>query len=104
MFTRFKLHYRFEAHFCNGGKGNEKGHIENKIGYVRRNWVLPYPEVTSFEELADELYHRAIEDLNRSHYQKESRLEELWEADKQVLLALPAIPFEPAQTDTARVD
>ena len=32
-FTRFKLHYRFQADFCNPGKGNEKGNVENKVGY-----------------------------------------------------------------------
>jgi transposase len=36
MFTRFKLHYRFEAEFCGPAKGNEKGHVENKVGYTRR--------------------------------------------------------------------
>ncbi len=37
-FNRFVLHYRFDPVFCNPGKGNEKGAVENKIGYTRRNW------------------------------------------------------------------
>lgn len=36
-FSRFKLHYRFQADFCNPAAGNEKGNVENKVGYTRRN-------------------------------------------------------------------
>lgn len=32
-FTRFMLHYRFQADFCNPASGNEKGNVENKVGY-----------------------------------------------------------------------
>jgi transposase len=35
-FSRFMLHHRFIASFCNPGKGNEKGNVENKVGYTRR--------------------------------------------------------------------
>lgn len=31
MFERFVLHYGFEYEFCNPAKGNEKGHVENKV-------------------------------------------------------------------------
>src|SRR5690554_678417 len=37
-FQRFASHYGFEAQACNPGKGNEKGHVENKVGYVRYNF------------------------------------------------------------------
>ena len=31
-FDRFCLHYGFKAEFCNIGKANDKGHVENKVG------------------------------------------------------------------------
>lgn len=34
-FQRFKLHYAFQAQFCNPAKGN----VENKVGTTRSNWV-----------------------------------------------------------------
>lgn len=49
-FRRFMLHYRFRAEFCNPAAGNEKGNVENKVGYSRRNAFVPVPTVTSFEE------------------------------------------------------
>jgi len=103
-FRRFMLHYRFEAKFCNGGKGNEKGHVENKVGYTRRNWLVPYPMVSSYEELTAELYRRALEDMQRPHYEKGVTIAELWEEDKKALLPLPTIPFEPVRFETARVN
>jgi len=42
-FTRFMLHYRFKASFCNPAAGNEKGNVENKVGYSRRNFFVPVP-------------------------------------------------------------
>ena len=42
-FLRFANHYGFEAQACNARKGNEKGHVENKVGYVRYNFFTPSP-------------------------------------------------------------
>jgi len=103
-FRRFMLHYRFEAKFCNASKGNEKGHVENKVGYTRRNWLIPYPTVSSYEELTAELYRLALEDMQRPHYEKKVTIAELWEEDKKALLPLPTIPFEPVRFETARVN
>ena len=33
-FYRFMLHHRFKADFCSPNKGNEKGNVENKVGYT----------------------------------------------------------------------
>ena len=42
-FYRFMLHHRFDADFCAPAKGNEKGNVENKVGYTRRNILVPVP-------------------------------------------------------------
>jgi len=42
-FIRFSEHYRFEAVFCNVEAGHEKGNVESKVGYHRRNWLVPVP-------------------------------------------------------------
>jgi transposase len=44
------LHYRFRAEFCNPASGNEKGNVENKVGYSRRNAFVPVPTITSFDD------------------------------------------------------
>lgn len=104
MFSRFMLHYRFEAEFCNQGKGNEKGGTENKVGYTRRNWLIPYPKATSFEALTEELYNEALEDLQRPHYAKGVSMSELWAEEQKALLPLPKEPFEPVELKTKKVN
>ena len=49
-FTRFMLHYRFQADFCNPVSGNEKSNVENKVGHNRRNAFVPVPVIASFDE------------------------------------------------------
>lgn len=36
-FAAFKAHYRLTARYCNPNSGNEKGNIENAVGFLRRN-------------------------------------------------------------------
>ena len=40
-FLRFKNHFGFAATFCNVQSGHEKGNVENKVGYHRRNLLVP---------------------------------------------------------------
>ena len=103
-FVRFMLHYRFEAEFCNPGKGNEKGSGENKVGYTRRNWYIPYLEAKDFEALTLELHQRAIEDLERPHYAKGIQMSQLWAEEQETLLPLPREPFEPVEFKNTRVN
>ena len=92
-FLRFKLHYRFQADFCNPAAGNEKGNVENKVGYSRRNAFVPVPTITSLEEFNEQLWGRRKKDAQRLHYKYKVPIEELWEGDKESLLALPEHPF-----------
>jgi len=49
-FIRFSEHYGLKAIFCNVEAGHEKGNVESKVGYHRRNWLVPVPR---FERLSD---------------------------------------------------
>ena len=88
-FYRFMLHHRFSAEFCNPAKGNEKGHVENKVGYTRRNMLVPVPVITDFEAFNAELLLKCGEDHEREHYERGELISELWEDEKQKLLSLP---------------
>ena len=100
-FTAFKWHYRFEASFCNVGKGNEKGHVEGKVGYVRRNWMSPPPVIANVSKLNDHLKEEMAADRDRDHYEKKERIAELFAEDKDALLRLPTEEFEVLRTDAA---
>ena len=93
-FTRFKLHYRFQADFCNPGKGNEKGNVENKVGYSRRNLFVPVPDIADFVAFNAALWEKCDRDAEREHYRKKRLIRELWEEERGKLLKLPDTPYE----------
>lgn len=92
-FTRFMLHYRFQAEFCNPASGNEKGNVENKVGYSRRNAFVPVPTITEFEEFNQYLWTWCEKDAERIHYKRKLSIQELWQEDHEALLQLPEYPF-----------
>jgi len=107
MFKAFQWHYRFEARFCNTGRGNEKGNIENKVGYHRRNFMSPMPIIRGFGDLPRfnaYLRDMALQDADRVHYAKGQPIRQLWEEDKAALLTLPAQRFEAVKHETGTVN
>ena len=100
-FMRFQLHHRFEADFCGPARGNEKGNVENKVGYTRRQWLCPIHPLNSFEELGKLLAAEAVKDMNRVHYKADRKISDLWEEERSALLPLPNVPFEAMRLDSA---
>ena len=97
-FSRFKEHYGFKAVFMNPDAGHEKGNVENKVGYGRRNYLVPVPEFNDLMFYNLELLELLDADQDREHYYKQATIRELFEADKATLLPLPTVWF-----DTSRV-
>jgi transposase len=93
-FYRFMLHHRFEADFCTPAKGNEKGNVENKVGYTRRNMLVPVPVITDFDAFNEELLRRCDEDHEREHYERGEPIRDLWEEEQGHLLTLPEYEYE----------
>lgn len=104
LFLRFECHYRFESIFCNPNSGNEKGNVENKCGYGRRNWCVPIPVFESQEKLSEELDILAQKDMNRPHYVKGSFIQDLWAEEKSKLNKLPENDFQVFRLDSAQVN
>lgn len=50
-FTELQSHYLFTDRFARVGKGNDKGKVENLVGYARRNFLAPVPEFATIDEL-----------------------------------------------------
>ena len=51
LFSLFRAHYRMGSRYCNPNSGNEKGSVENAVGFIRRNLLVPVPAVGSLAEL-----------------------------------------------------
>lgn len=93
-FSRFKEHYGFKAVFMNPDAGHEKGNVENKVGYGRRNYLVPVPEFNDLMFYNLELLEQLDADQEREHYYKPTTIRELFEADKAALMPLPSVWFD----------
>jgi len=93
-FYRFMLHHRFGADFCTPAKGNEKGNVENKVGYTRRNMLVPVPVIEDFDTFNAELLRLCDEDHEREHYERSELISELWAEEKKHLKTLPEHEYE----------
>lgn len=54
-FEQFAEQCLFTAAFCNVARGNEKGHVENGVGWVRRNLFVPQPIVGDWQSFNEHL-------------------------------------------------
>jgi len=100
-FLRLESHHLFTHHFCRVGRGNEKGVVENLVGYGRRNFLVPVPEFGSFADLNAHLTAVCTTDLHRRVRGKADTKVQRLETDRAAMLALPAEQFEPRRVVAA---
>jgi transposase len=103
-FLRFMEHYRFEAAFCNVDAGHEKGNVEGKVGYHRRNMLVPVPRFENLAEFNKEQLKKCEVDAEREHYRKNATIEELHAKDRAALLELSAVPLDVSKYITVKTN
>jgi transposase len=103
-FLRFMMHYGFQSNFCNPDAGHEKGSVENKVGYHRRNMFVPIPEFNDLREYNKELLLRCDIDMDRDHYKGRGKIKNLFSEDKAEFSTLPKRPFEVFTAKVAKAD
>jgi len=95
-FSTLKAHYLFESIFCGPGRANEKGAVENLVGYVRRNTMVPMPELSDIEALNHILLLWCKKERKKHGAE--------WKQEKEKLLPLPPTPFRCSVTKMVRVN
>ncbi len=103
-YRSFAAHYAFKAEFCNIASGNEKGLVENLVGYARRNFMVPVPRVASLEELNKQLLNDCLN--YRNTHKVESRTSTVKEAYEEEWYALKQVPlyrYDTSRTTTPTV-
>lgn len=103
-FIRFTAHYHFEAAFCNANAGHEKGNIEGKVGYHRRNMLVPIPRFKNFTAFNEEQLEKCEVDAGREHYRKDTTIAELYKDDQAALLELPGVPLDVSKYITMKTN
>ena len=88
-FSRLRAHYLFDSSFCTPGEAHEKGSVENLVGYVRRNALVPASKpFASFEALNAHLLAFCERERERNAA--------AWALEETALGSLPLRPFRAA--------
>ncbi len=101
-FLRLESHYLFTHRFCRVARGNEKGHVENLVGFGRRNFLVPVPAFRSL--MNAHLAARCDADLDRRVRGKGTTKRERLAEDRAAMLALPAEAFEARRVEQRRAN
>lgn len=104
LFKAFRAHHRFSSAFCNPYSGNEKGSVENAVGFIRRNLLVPVPNVVDIDAFNQDLLQRCDELGDREHYRKGRQIRDLLATDRSEGLSLPRAQFTPARLETRIAD
>jgi transposase len=102
-FTSFRSYYLFESHFCTPAKGNEKGGVEGSVGYTRRNYLVPLPTATSFEDLNRQVLERCLQEDTRTVARETQTIGEAWEQERSHFLPLPSSDYDCCDMVTVRL-
>ncbi|MGZ6321295.1 MAG: IS21 family transposase [Ktedonobacterales bacterium] len=92
-FLHFRSVYRFEALFANVRSGWEKGSVENLVGYARRTYLVPIPQVERLEALSAlnaVLRERCLDDQQRTLAGQTASIAERLAVERAYLGPLPA--------------
>jgi len=103
VFSELQSHYLFADRFGRPGKGNDKGKVEGLVGYARRNFMVPIPRFSSWEELNADLERKCSERRGRRLRRHKETIAERFERDRQALLPLPPTPYDACDKRTTRV-
>ena len=84
-------YYGFTSHFCNPASGNEKGAVENGVGYCRRNYLAGLPSFESWGSLNIFLEKECDKTIQEeSHYKTKEKLATIFtELQKHLKPLLP---------------
>lgn len=87
-------HYGFKIIPCNVGKGNEKGIVENAVGYVKKN-LLNGLEISDFKVMGPLTQNWLDTIANvRNHGETGKKPVEMFYGDKPALQPLPSEPYD----------
>jgi hypothetical protein len=78
----------FESEYVTPGRGQEKGAVENLVGYVRRNFLVPLPEFRDYEALNVYLADCTARDA-RERQRFGRTVDDLWQEEQASLRPLP---------------
>lgn len=98
------MYYQYGFRFCNAGKGNEKGHVERSVEYIRRK-AFGHQDEFLDERLANAHLLKILAKLNaKIPYSKNQSAATLLKTEQEHFGICPAVAMECARWENFRVD
>jgi len=89
-FISFRSHHLFQAQYCNPRSGWEKGGVEGKVGYSRRNWLIGARGFEDWDDLNAYLRQQCELEQQRTLKGRSESIGERLVTEQAQLLPLPA--------------
>jgi len=105
-FVALRSHYLYDSIFATPGieGAHEKGGVEGEVGRLRRNHLVPVPQVGSIGQLNAMLLWACERDLGRQIAGRPGTVGEQHALERPVLRALPGESFDATEVASVRVD
>ena len=104
LFSQLRAHYIIESRYCSPNSGNEKGSVENAVGLLRRNLLVPVPEVGSMKEL-NAMLARGCARVSADAAARDGRgTATAFREDLSAMRALPGARFDAVRWGKAKAD
>jgi len=100
---KLSVYYQFDYRFCNARRGNEKGHVERSVDYIRRKAFAAVDDFESLEAANKHLLEKC-EQLNKGVIKDQTqRIEELFTEELKYMRTAPS-PYDAAELRNLKVD
>lgn len=97
-------YYQFRIRLCGARKGNEKGHVERSVEFIRRKAFSSSYKFENIQEANQHLF-TMLESLNqRLHYEHKEKQVDLMMEERNAVGVTAIQPFDPAELIECRVD
>jgi len=103
-YKAFSAHYAFQPLFCNIASGNEKGLVENLVGFSRRNFLVPVPRIKNLSELNSLLSEKCNEYKQHLIQGREGTVGMRLRQEASYFYSLPKYSFDTSKTAITKVN
>src|SRR5690606_10576266 len=101
---KLSAYYLFEYRFCNAGKGNEKGHVERSVEFIRRKAFCHFDDFESMEHANTHLTNKNHQLNQGSVRGRSSSIAEQADTEKQHMRRAPAKGYDVGEMRELKID
>ena len=101
---KISTYYQFDFRFCNAGRGNEKGHVEKSVGYVRRKAFSLVDQFETLQQANEHLAAKLIQLNNKSVTGHSKSIVENFQKESNCFIPLPTTEYEISTTAKCKID